>query len=132
MKSILNFICLIALTIALSSCSSNGPEGTAVKFTKAIYTADSDKAISYCTKESRTAVSMMLSIAAKYLEEFKATDPDVEVIRSEVSEDGTKASVDVRITNYYDILEHKVSEKSNEETLDLKKINDEWKVVVTK
>lgn len=132
MKAMLRFMCLVVMALVFSACSGNGPDRVAVDFTKALYTGDTDQAVTYCTEETKGLVGIIMGFASSKIDEMKKTNPDIKVLSSEVSEDGNSAKVEIEIQNYFDLQKGEVNEETQKETVELTKVNDEWKVALRK
>lgn len=132
MKSLLKFMCLGLFIFMMTGCTSSNPESVAVNFIKAFYTGNSEEAKKYCTHESAQFVDLVMSMISTSIDDMKDTNPEVRVLNSDVDEEGNNAQVEVEIKNYYDAEEKIVSDEASTETVELTKIDDEWKVVMKK
>lgn len=132
MKTTFRLTCLVLLAFILAACSGKAPDNVAVDFSRALYTGDSDKAITYCTDDTKPMVGMIMGMAASKVEQMKESDPKIKVLESAVSEDGNSATTVLEIKDYFDFSKGEISEEAQEETVHMKKIDGKWKVALTK
>lgn len=122
MKKIFLFLAMLSLT-TLVSCSGGGPEGVAKNFLEAINKGDFEGAKKYGDEKTQSLIGMMSGmISAEDKAKLAEKSPKVEIVKTEEKDD--KATVTYKVT-----AEGKEAEES---TLDLVKVNDEWKVSMNK
>lgn len=132
MKTLFKMMSVAFLAIVFSACSSNNPESVAVDFTEALYTGNMEKAATYCTEGSKNAVEMISKLLDSHIDEMKESDPDIKVVECKISEDGESAKVKLELKNILNNKTGEISDEVKNETIKLKKIGDNWKVVFTK
>ena len=85
---------------------------------------DFEKAQKYCDEDTAAILAMAESLGGKAKEEMKGKDVKINIISSEVNEEGDKATV--KYTETTD------GETSPEKSVELKKIDGDWKVSMDK
>lgn len=124
-KSLAVILLALSMTTACKSGGAN-PEATAEKFIKAVQGFDFEEAKKYSSKESAAMIDMMkgfmAAAPAEELEKQKAEakNTKIEVISSNVAEDGNTATVTLKATT--------PDGNSKEDKIDLVKEDGEWKV----
>lgn len=107
----------------LVSCSGNGPEGVAKKFLDHTNKGEFTEAKEYCDEQTAKLLNMAESLGGDAVEELKKQEVDVEILSSEVSEDGNTAKVRYKSTENGEVTEKEI---------DLIKIDGDWKVTMNK
>ena len=132
MKTMLKFVCIAFMAFTFAACSNNTPEKVAVNFAKAFYTGNPEKATEYCTEESQKVVALISGMMESQLEEMQKTHPDIKLVSTELASDGNSAKVKLEISNYIDGKSGEIRKKAHKETVRLKKVDDQWKVAMSK
>ncbi len=120
------FVALLSMTM-LVSCSGNGPEGVAKKFLELTNKGEFSKAKEYCDDSTAALIGMAENMAKDKVEAMKEQNVKIEILSSEVNEEGDKATV-----KYKKIEEGQTAEDSLEKEITLKKIDGDWKVSIDK
>ena len=120
------FLALLPLLVFVG-CSAPSPEVVAEEFVKALYTADFEKAKTYCTEDSKQAVDFAAAFAAEIKEEMQKSIITIEQESLEIAEDGNSAVVKLIIHGAVD-LDKTESADSKSEKINLIKSNDKWLV----
>jgi hypothetical protein len=111
------------LLITLTSCSGNKAEGVAKKFLELTGKGEFAEAKKYCDEKTGQLLGMADSmLPADKKAELAKRKIDIEIISSEITDD--KAKVKYKATGD--------GEASVEKTLDLVKVDGEWKVSIDK
>lgn len=114
--------------LALAACSGgNGPEVTAEKFLKAVYTADFEGAKTLCTEDTKQTIDLIAAFTAEKVAEMKKANIKLEQKSVTLSEDGNSADVVFLANGVLDLQKGEVSE-SKEEKVHLVKVDDKWLV----
>ena len=120
------FVALLSMSMMVScSGNGNGPEDTAKNFLELTNKGEFEKAKKYCDEDTAALLSMAESLGGKMKEEMKDKNTKIEIISSEVNEEGDKATV-----KYTETKEGE--ETSAEKSIQLKKIDGDWKVSMDK
>ena len=135
---ILLFVSTIKLT---SSCQriSNSNDITIVadSFATNFYNWKLEKALKYCTAESKTQISFLASnISEKDIELINQRNEDasIEITNTGMLEEGIKARISMKIYNSFkmkDINSDVQLNKERDVTINLIKTNEGWKVDLT-
>ncbi|OIQ22570.1 MAG: hypothetical protein BM557_00865 [Flavobacterium sp. MedPE-SWcel] len=120
------FVALLSMTL-LVSCSGNGPESVAEKFLELTNKGDFKNAKKYCDESTAALIGMAEKMAKDKVEDMKEKDVKIEILSSEISEEGDKAKV-----TYKSIEEGQTAEDSPEKQLDLVMVDGDWKVTIDK
>lgn len=124
----LKFLFALLPLLVFGACSgSGGPEVVAEKFLKALYTADFEKAKSYCTDETKQTIDFIAAFASEKKEEMQKADIKVEQKSVTVAEDGNSAEVELNIHGSLDFQNGEVLELK-EEKIHVVKLNNKWLV----
>lgn len=122
MKKLVAIFAFLSMTM-LVSCSGNGPEGVAKKFLELTGKGDFAGAKKYCDEKTGQLLSMADSmLPADKKAEIAKKKVEIEIISSE--EKGDKAKVKYKAKGE--------GESGEEKTLDLVKVDGEWKVTIDK
>lgn len=141
-KYIYAVILLFVITINLtSSCQriSNSNDITIVadSFATNFYNWRLEKALKYCTAESKTQISFLASnISEEDIELINQRNEDasIEITNTEMLEGGIKARISMKIYNSFkmkDINSDVQLNKERDVTINLIKTNEGWKVDLT-
>ena len=141
-KYIYAVILLFVITINLtSSCQriSNSNDITIVadSFATNFYNWRLEKALKYCTAESKTQISFLASnISEEDIELINQRNEDasIEITNTGMLEEGIKARISMKIYNSFkmkDINSEVQLNKERDVTFNLIKVNDGWKVDLT-
>ncbi len=141
-KYIYAVILLFVITINLtSSCQriSNSNDITIVadSFATNFYNWRLEKALKYCTAESKTQISFLASnISEKDIELINQRNEDasIEITNTGMLEEGIKARISMKIYNSFkmkDINSDIQLNKERDVTINLIKTNEGWKVDLT-
>lgn len=109
----LSVIALVGVMILWACGGASGPKAAGENFLNAMAKGDIETAKKYATEDSHSALDMMVASAIT-----KAAKPDV-IELGDVTEDGDKATL-------------KYKENGEDKTLELKKVEGEWKAVYSK
>ncbi len=124
----LKFIFVLLPSLILASCSGgNGPEVTAEKFLKAVYTADFENAKALCTEETKQTIDLIAAFTTDKVAEMKKTNIKLEQKSVTLSEDGNSADVVFLASGILDLQKGEISE-SKEEKVHLVKVDNKWLV----
>ena len=141
-KYIYAVILLFVITINLtSSCqrisSSNDITIVADSFATNFYNWRLEKALKYCTAESKTQISFLASnISEEDIELINQRNKDasIEITNTGMLEEGIKARISMKIYNSFkmkDINSEVQLNKERDVTFNLIKVNEGWKVDLT-
>ena len=141
-KYIYAVILLFVITINLtSSCQriSNSNDITIVadSFATNFYNWRLEKALKYCTAESKTQISFLASnISEEDIELINQRNEDasIEITNTGMLEEGIKARISMKIYNSFkmkDINSEVQLNKERDVTFNLIKVNEGWKVDLT-
>lgn len=111
---------LISFALLLTACFGNSPKDVVKDFFNAIAAEDFETATSLCTENAKPLVGMMqaaMSMDPGAKEEIKKAG-DVEIIKEEIN--GDKAKVTIK------------NPDGEEDTVDLTKVDGEWKIDIEK
>jgi hypothetical protein len=121
MKKLFTIIAIACLT--LISCSGNGPEGVAKSFLSHTNKGEMAEAKKYCDEKTASILGMAESmLTPERIEEMKKKNVKIDIVSSEVKDETAKVT--------YQLTSE--GEKSDEKTLDLKKVDGDWKVTMNK
>ena len=109
----LSVIALVGVMVLWACGGAAGPKAAGENFLNAMAKGDIETAKKYATEDSHQALDMMVAIAIT-----KAAKPDV-MTYGDVTEDGDKATL-------------KYTENGTDKSLELKKVDGEWKAVYAK
>ncbi|NDI99314.1 DUF4878 domain-containing protein [Flavobacterium sp. LaA7.5] len=119
------FVALLSMSMFVS-CSENGPEKVAKNFLELTSKGEFEKAKEYCDEDTAALLAMAESLGGKMKEEMKDKNVEIKILSSEINEEGNKATV-----KYTESTEGEES-ASGEKSIDLVKIDDDWKVSMDK
>lgn len=119
------FVALLSMSMMVSCSSGNSPEDVAKNFLELTSKGEFEKAKEYCDEDTAALLAMAESLAGKMKEEMGDKNTKIEIISSEVNEEGDKATV-----KYTETKEGE--ETSPEKSVQLKKIDGDWKVSMDK
>lgn len=119
MKKIKLFFIALSLAIMVVSCSSNNPETVAKKFLEASSKLDFEGAKAYCDESTGALLDMAAGFAKMAPKEEEREKVDFIILSSNVEDD--KATVT-----------YKTDKSEEEKTINLKKIDGDWKVSMGK
>lgn len=129
MKRIFKLLATV-FSFILMGCSSNTPEDVATEFITAVHRCDFDKASKYCTKDSKGLMNrqarLFKDLQQKY-DMFEEREPEITLLESAISEDGTKAGARFAIKNSSII--RKKNDKAIEVTVNMLKEDGQWKAI---
>lgn len=136
MKAFGRFLSILLCLTFCSSCEHTPEqevENVAKEFVEALYNLDYDKAQKYCTSQSSAIISFLASnVSEEHLSMVKrAGKAQVNVLRTDIDEDGTTATVICRIANYLklNLLDNRSHiDKETEKEIDLIKEKGKWLV----
>lgn len=124
MKKIIAVFAFLSLGLLVSCGNENGPEGVAKKFLEAVNKGEFDEAKKYTDEQTGQMLGMVGGMMTpEKKEEAKKKDIKVEIVSSEVKD--SIATVKYKLTG-------KDAEGTDEKTLALKKVGDDWKVTINK
>ena len=106
-------ILYLLLVVLLSSCNNNTPKGIANVFMTNINKGNFAEAKNYCTDATRATIDMMIGMSAQTGQ--PVTYGKYEILREVIVQD--------HATVFY-----KAEGRAREETLDMIKIDEKWKV----
>jgi hypothetical protein len=109
----LSLIALVGVLVLWACGGAAGPKEAGEKFLNAMAKGDIETAKKYATEDSHSAIDMMAASAIT-----KAANPD-KIELGDVKEEGDKATLSYK-------------ENGTDKSLELKKVNGEWKAVYTK
>ncbi len=110
---VLSVIALVGVMVLWACGGATGPKAAGENFLNAMAKGDIETAKKYATEDSHSALDMMVASAIT-----KAAKPDV-MTYGDVTEDGDKATL-------------AYTENGDDKTLELKKVDGEWKAVYAK
>ncbi len=114
--------------LALAACSGgNGPEVTAEKFLKAVYTADFEGAKALCTEDTKQTIDLIAAFATEKVADMKKTSIKLEEKSVTLSEDGNSADVVFMTSGSLDLKNGEISEPK-EDKVHLVKVDNKWLV----
>ncbi len=123
MKKLFSVLAILSLTLFVSCSGGGTPESVAEKFILASSKGDFEEAKKYCDEKTGSMLGMMAgSMSEKDKEEAKKMDVKFEVVSSDVKEE--TAVVKYKMTAK--------GETSPEQSMDLKKVDGDWKVTINK
>jgi Domain of unknown function (DUF4878) len=123
MKKIITAVAFLSLALTVSCSNENGPEGVTEKFIEASFKANFEESKKYADEKTASMIDIMiLGLPDDQMEKMKKNDIDVKIISSDVKDSTAVVK--------YSVVEN--GKDSGEKALDLKKINDEWKVSINK
>ncbi len=122
MRKLFLFLAFMSMSLMVS-CSGGGPEGAAKKFLKHTNKGEFEEAKKYCDERTAGLLSMAQSMAGDRIQEMKDRDIDIDILSSEVNEEGDKALVKYQV---------KEGEQVAEKELDMVKVDGEWKASMNK
>lgn len=126
MKNIFKVIAVLAFGLSVISCGGGGnsAEGVANKFLEASNKGNFEEAKKYTDEQTAQMMTMMSSyLTPDKKAELEKRDIKIDILSSE--EKDSTAVVKYKLTDGE-------TKKTQESQLDLKKVNDEWKVTVNK
>lgn len=134
MKALKLIVLAAVFSLIMGGCSSSKPETVAKDFLKAMYTGEFEKAASYCTESASAMMEMFSETDAETLKALKESNPKIKVTSVEISDDGESAEVGVTVKDYYEFGFGEVEfvEEEEEDDVDLKLVDGEWKVDISK
>lgn len=114
----------------LTGCSeSNTPEAIAQSFSKALYSADFNKAKSLCTLETQEGIGFIAELCKDKVNEMKKSGVKAEVSNCKMDESGEKATVYLNVTNAFNLKTGEVDTQIQEQKVKLIKQDGKWQVV---
>ncbi len=119
MKRFITFSLLAVCACILSGCGGSSPDDVALDFMKAVAKPDLKAAAEMATPETAALLNMAASMGGEGLEAHP--NAKFKVLSSSV--DGDTAKVKIQVTD---------DGETDEEELDLKKIDGKWKVAMPK
>lgn len=123
---LLLFVALLSMTMFVS-CSNNGPESVAKKFLEHTNKGELKEAMDYCDEGTGAILAMAQNLSKDRLDEMKNRDITIDIISSEINEEGDKATVKYKSTE-----ETENGEEVKENEITLAKIEGDWKVSMDK
>lgn len=121
---LLLLIAFLSLTL-LNSCSEEKePVRVAKKFVELTNKGEFEEAKKYCDESTAALLDVAKKLVKMTKEEIEAKDGDIEIVSSEINEEGDKATVKYK--------EPGEGEDDMVKHLDLIKIDGEWKVTIDK
>lgn len=118
MKKLVNLF-LVVVAFAMFACGGgSNPEAVAEKFLVAIEDGNYDEAKKHCTESTGQIIDQLASMTAMQGDSAKKEPKKIEIVSSEISGD-TSAVV-------------KYKADGEEKSIDLVKVEDEWKVDMKK
>ena len=117
MKRFISFSLLAVCACLLSGCGGSSPDAVALDFMKAIAKPDLKAAAEMATPETAALLNMAASMGAA------EAHPNAKFKVLSSSVDGDTAKVKIQMTD---------GDETEEEDIDLKKIDGKWKVAVNK
>lgn len=129
----LSALLFITLCFSCKHAPEQEVENRAKEFVDALYNLDYEEAQKYCTSQSNTIISFLASnVNEEHLSMAKnAGKAQVVILKADINEDGTTATVLFKITNYLKInlLEgESYIDKETEKEIDLVKEDGKWLV----
>ena len=118
MKKLFSVLAILSLTLFVSCSGGGSPESVAEKFLGHMSKAEYEEAKKYCDESTASMMSDMAAMPSEQKEEVKKMDMKIEVISSDVKDD-TAA------------VKYKMTPKGGtpqEQTMNLKKVDGDWKV----
>lgn len=112
---------LLAVSLVMESCNHSSPKVTAKKFLEAVKNNNYEEAKKYATKDSEQMLNMLSSFSSVMPQSYKDKMRNSHIDIKDVQEKDGIATV-----TYVN------SEEKKEETLQLKKVEGKWKVVLSK
>ncbi len=129
-KNLILWSAIIAFIFAACGGSSNTPSSTVEAYFNAVKAGKYEKSLKYLAVESESEdgkltekeEAQMLALAGKMEESMKEVGgiESFEVLSETIAEDGNTATVEVKLTNG--------NGDSDDSSMKLKKVNDEWKI----
>lgn len=134
MKKLFVILAACLALLAVSSCSSEGPLKVAEDFSAAFYTADFEKAATYCTEDGASILTVITTMMPSEIKEkMKASNPKVSVDGLSFDADNkNEATVRLKISNYIDSKSGKLKTEPTVEELDMVSEDGVWKVNIHK
>lgn len=123
MKKLFAMLAILSMTLFVSCGKDGGPEGVAEKFLVHTAKGEFDEAKKYCDESTGAMIGMAGGmITPEKKAEMQKKDIKVDIISSEIKEDTAKVKYKVTAEG----------EDPAEKTMDLKKVDGEWKVTINK
>ncbi|MEL1243599.1 DUF4878 domain-containing protein [Flavobacterium sp. DGU11] len=123
MRKLFAMLAIMSITLFVSCGKESGPEGVAKSFIEHTTKGEFEEAKKYCDETTGQMMGMaggMMTPEQKA--EAKKKDVKIDIISSEIKED--KAVVKYKVTAE--------GEDATEKTMDLKKVDGDWKVTMNK
>lgn len=123
MKKLFAMLAILSMTLFVSCGKESGPEGVAEKFLVASTKGDFEEAKKYCDESTGAMMGMAAGMMTPEKKaEMEKKDVKVDIISTDIKEDTA-------------VVKYKVTaegEDPAEKTMDLKKIDGDWKVTINK
>lgn len=136
MKTFARFLSILLCLTFCFSCKHTPEqevENVTKEFVEALYNLDFEKAQKYCTSQSSAIINFLASnVSEEHLSMVKkAGKAQVDILKADINEDGTTATVICRIANYLklSLLDNQSHiDKETEKEIDLIKEKGKWLV----